>query len=197
MKSYSLPPGDRILNPHSSRSVWSFSSLSKTKGPSRYPTTLGDRVERELLLITKQKGRIHKQREPKGPLENKDSWWNATEDCIFSFTWIHLERLILSPSWMLMKCRFGLKMMWLREAWGLNLTDFNSSLCISAFLPEIVHILVTIRVGRCPKFPLWPCLSPSLGEPYCYFPVWMCAIHHPKLNVAIGVPYSKECWKCS
>lgn len=71
MKSYSLPPGDRILNPHSSRSVWSFSSLSKTKGPSRYPTTLGDRVERELLLITKQKGRIHKQREPKGPLAEK------------------------------------------------------------------------------------------------------------------------------
>ena len=88
----------------SSRPVWSFSSLSATKGQPRYPTTPGDGVESAIVYIMSKREEFTSKESQRGVLQRKQRLllkWNRRAH-ILSFTGTPWERLILSPSRILM-----------------------------------------------------------------------------------------------
>lgn len=93
-----------MLKPHSSRPVWSFSSQNTTKGQPRYPTTPGDRVEGAIVYNISKREEFTSKESPRGVLQRKQRLllkWNRRVH-ILSFPWTPWEKLILSPSWILM-----------------------------------------------------------------------------------------------
>lgn len=150
MKSYSLPPGGRILNPHSCRPVWRFSSRSKTKGQARYPTTPGGGVERAIVYIISKREEFTSKQSSRGLSyrENRLLLKRIRRLYILSFTRTVWEKLILSPSWILLANEMQI---WIRnDAASRKVRDQIWQILIhfSALLPETVHASNSHCLGR-------------------------------------------------
>lgn len=181
-----------MLNPHSSRPVWSFSSLSKTKGQLRPPTTLGDGIEGALISIISTREESRSKEHPRDLLQTKQRLllkWNRR---LLSFTQTPCERLILSPSGILMANE---RQIWIRipsqrkagDPTGQILTPSSCS-CFQQSLSGQKDFLTSLS---------GPVPYPILGELRYYCPGLMCAIHHPTQNVGVRVPDPKERWSHS